>query len=79
MLRCLTFQECPDIIPGKYNKLKIKLPQWQTCDSGGKNSGYYLGAANHNHANEFEIQSVSFWHAKLVTSVSQNLVFTHPI
>jgi len=78
MLRYLTFQECPDIIPGKYNKHKIKL-QWQTCDSGGKISGYYLGAANHKHANEFEIQSVSFWHAKLVNSLSQGLIFTHSI
>jgi len=45
MLRYLTFQECADIIPWKYNKHKIKLPQWQTREPWGKNSGYYLGAA----------------------------------
>jgi hypothetical protein len=79
MLRYPTFQQCPDIIPGKYNKRKIKLPQWQTRESGEKISVCYLEAANHNHANELAIQSVSFRHAKLVTSVSQDLIFAHPI
>ena len=78
MLRYLILQVCPDVIPAKYNKHEIRLPQWQTRESGRKNSGYYLGAANHNHANEFAIQSASFWHAKLANSVSQDLILPIP-